>query len=137
MALHARIRPFYENSGRARRSNGSFKAIIAILMLAFGGSFSLAHATVIHASVGHDCEHTLTQTGGDLQSSTDDTSSPNSGLQHQHCSGCSCLGTFSARVYASAYFDGALVHYFAHFDDGAPKFAPSPLRKPPRVSAST
>jgi hypothetical protein len=101
-------------------------------MLTLGGPVSLAHELSHQAEDAYEAQHVLVVADA-AQDGADGQSLPSSGLHYQHCHACPCLQAFPTRsLHVAAYPDGARIHYIIRLNDDAPKFAPSPLRKPPR-----
>jgi len=111
-----------------------FKAFLVAVMM-FGSSFSLAHASSQEHVLCHETDLCAAATNAGASKGSDGQLIPDIDVQHHHYCGCQGLVAHLARSFMTvAPLDGACVLYSAAPGDGAAKFAPPPLRKPPRLA---
>lgn len=111
------------------------RILVSTLILAVAGPLSIAHASVHVPFAGNAAADSTNDTVAEVSASNvDDGKQAPSAVQHQHCAVCPAASAIDVAVpqLSSRQALTTVTYNLPSIDDRA-KFAPPPLRKPPRV----
>jgi len=128
---HLRVYPALDRQG----VRSALRLAIVVISIALSGSFFSTHAAI--SQTDNLTHRTVNPTAPDrpnLEILGTEHQAPTGSIQHQHCAACPCVHAYViGSGVVTLQCEIAAVAYPTRLDSNATKFAPPPLRKPPRI----